>query len=474
MGSQQLQAASNLAEVKKELARRKLINFATFTNADYKVNWHHKAYADVMDKFINGEIKRLMVFMPPQNGKSQICSRLAPAMILGRYPNTKVCISSYNHDFTVKFNRDVQRIIDSDEYRQLFPDTKLNGKNVVTDSHSNFVRNALEFEIVGHKGGLRAISVGGALTGNPVDVAIIDDPYKDAQDAFSVAYENHLRDWWDMVLSTRLHNESKICLTLTRWKDADLVDYILEKGVENWHIIVFEAIKETENPNDPRQLGEPLWGERHSLERLLEIQKNTPSVFNAMYQQRPQKKGGNIIKSQYFNNYELHTLPKGTVFCYADTALSDKSYANNDPTGILFFQVFQNNLYLRHFEKGMWSFNEIIEKFKTLGAYFLNGSSKIYIENKANGKSIEQELKRITNFNVVLDEPKGDKMARVQIELPKMESGRLFIPLSESWAQPFIDMCGGFPKIAHDEEIDCLTGSFRMGLGEQKQSWGMS
>jgi predicted phage terminase large subunit-like protein len=391
---------------------------------------------------------------------SEMCSRLMPAQILGKRPNTKIAISSYNHDFTVKFNRDVQRIIDSEEYKKLFPKTQLNSKNVVTDSHNNYVRNALEFEIVGFKGGLRAVSVGGALTGTKVDVAIIDDPYKDAQDAFSQAYENKIRDWWDMVLSTRLHNESQICLTLTRWKDDDLVKYILDKSKPNeWEIVVFEGIKETENPNDPRQIGEALWEERHSLERYLDVKKNTPSVFQAMYQQNPVKKGGNVVKQGHFIPYELQDLPKGTVHAYIDTALSGKEQKNNDPTGIILFQVFQNNIYLKRFEKGLFKFNEVLEKIKELGGFYFNSQSKIYIENKANAKSIEQEIKRTTNFNVILHNIKGDKMARLQIALPKLESGRVLVPYSETWVQPFIEQCGIFPNATHDEEIDVLTGA---------------
>jgi predicted phage terminase large subunit-like protein len=463
--TQEVQIPSKRA-IHAELGRRKLIHFATFTDDDYKANWHHKVYADVLDRFIDGDIKRLIVQMPPQHGKSQLCSRNMPAMILGKYPDTKVAITSYNHDFTATFNRDVQRIIESDQYKILFPETTLNAKNVVTVVGS-WLRNASQFEIVGKKGSLKSVGVGGSLTGSKVDVSIVDDPYKDAADAFSTAYERRLRDWWDGVLKTRLHRNSKVCLTLTRWKDDDIVDYVKSKSDGHlWHVIKFEAIKETfDNDYDERELGEGLWNERHSLETLNEIKKDTPSVFQAMYQQNPVKKGGNIIKAKYFIPYEYSDLPKGVVHAYLDTALSDKSYKNNDPSGILFYQLHRNSLYLKYFEKGLWSFNELMERVKQLGAQYFTGDSILNIENKANGKSVEQELKRVTNFNVKLEEPKGDKVARVMVQNAKFESGRVLIPSNESfWTTPFIEQCGAFPMSAHDEEVDTLTGAMRTVL----------
>jgi predicted phage terminase large subunit-like protein len=191
----------------------------------------------------------------------------------------------------------------------------------------------------------------------------------------------------------------------------------------------------------------------------LGIKKNTPSVFQAMYQQNPSKKGGNILKLSHFLQYEINDLPRGVVHLYIDTALSGKEQLNNDPSGILLFQVFQNNIYLKRFEKGLWKFNELITKINELSAFYCNGNSKIYLENKANAKSVEQELKRLTKLNVILHNIKGDKMARVQLSLPKLESGRVLVPFSESWVTPFIEQCGNFPNAAHDEEVDTLTGA---------------
>jgi len=149
-----------------------------------------------------------MVFMPPQHGKSEGSTRRLPAFILGNSPDTKVAVISYNAPKARKFNREIQRIIDTDEYRDIFPGVRLNVSNVVTVG-SSWLRNADECEIVGFRGGFKTVGVGGALTGDPVDVLIMDDIYKDAKSAWSPVVRESISDWYDTVAETRLHNDSK-------------------------------------------------------------------------------------------------------------------------------------------------------------------------------------------------------------------------------------------------------------------------
>ena len=151
-----------------ELARRNLLDFVVYNKPDYQVNWHHKLLCHYLDRFVRGEITRLMVFMPPQHGKSELVSRQLPAFILGRQPKTKIVLASYSADLASSFNRDCQRIMDGDAYRDVFPDTQLNSSNVVTIAKGNWLRNSDIFEVVGHGGFLKTTGVGGSLTGTPV------------------------------------------------------------------------------------------------------------------------------------------------------------------------------------------------------------------------------------------------------------------------------------------------------------------
>ena len=114
-----------------EGARRKLIWFAQYMQPTFQPTPFHKAYYDVLDRFANRQIKNLIIQAPPQHGKSQGSSRFLPAQMLGLYPDIKIAICSYAATIAKDFNRDVQRLIDNDEYRAIFPDTQLNGSNVV-------------------------------------------------------------------------------------------------------------------------------------------------------------------------------------------------------------------------------------------------------------------------------------------------------------------------------------------------------
>ena len=224
--------------------------------------------------------------MPPQHGKSELTTRNFPAYLLGKNPNRKVVISTYNATKAKSFNRDVQRVIDTPEYHSVFPETTLSNLNVVTNTDA-YLRNSEIFEIVGKRGSLKAVGRGGALTGDPVDIGIIDDPIKDRAEAVSPVIREKLWEWYIDVFCTRLHNQSQQLIILTRWHEDDLAGRLLAMEPDEWEIIKLEAIKESQNEYDPRELGEALWPEKHSKERILKIKKNTPVTFDSLYQQDP-------------------------------------------------------------------------------------------------------------------------------------------------------------------------------------------
>lgn len=296
-----------ILKIKEELAKRSakksLVQFTAWTKQDYDVNWHHFLLCDRLDKFIKGDIKRMLVFMPPQHGKSELVSRRLPAYLLGINPKLKIIGASYSSDLAQSFNRDVQRIIDSPEYYALFPDTYLNGSNVRNDPKGGYLRNADIFETVGHKGFYKSVGVGGSLTGTPADIAIIDDPVKDAIEANSPTYRDRTWSWYTDVLSTRLHNDSKVLITQTRWHEDDLSGRVLkamEKTGEHWDVLSLPAVKTVNgDAEDNRQIGEALWESRHSLHRLQQVRTSSPRTFESLYQQEPKpvKTGGEFYHS---------------------------------------------------------------------------------------------------------------------------------------------------------------------------------
>lgn len=233
---------------------------------------------------------------------SQGSSRFLPSDMLGLYPDLKICICSYAATIAKDFNRDVQRLIDSDKYRAIFPDTQLNGSNVVTIAN-NYLRNSDVFEIVGHTGSLRVVGRGGSLTSKTVDVMIYDDLYKDSNEANSPIIRIGAWDWFTKVAQTRLHNDSQQLVVFTRWHPDDIIGKIIDseqvifaekwEDFENipagaWVLVNFEAIK-TGNATeiDNREPGQPLWAQRHSLERLLQQKQLDPLGFQCLYQGNP-------------------------------------------------------------------------------------------------------------------------------------------------------------------------------------------
>ncbi|HEY4756025.1 MAG TPA: terminase family protein [Ignavibacteriaceae bacterium] len=270
---------------KAELAKRNFDDFVTYLFPAYEMKWFHKHICEKLNDFNRGYIKKLMVFMPPQHGKSQLTTRLFPAYTLGVHPNKKVVVASYNATLASRFNRDIQRIIDTDLFHDIFPKTLLNESNVVTVSES-YLRNSEIFEIVGYSGFLKTVGRGGALTGTPVDLGIIDDPIKDRAEAMSETIRESLWSWYQDVFETRLHNDSQQLLIQTRWHEDDLAGRLLRRD-KDWDVIVFEAIKENDFDYDPRKKGEALWPEKHSFDRINKVRLTSPLTFNSLYQQNP-------------------------------------------------------------------------------------------------------------------------------------------------------------------------------------------
>jgi predicted phage terminase large subunit-like protein len=275
-----------------------------------------------------------MVFMPPQHGKSEGSTRRLPAFIVGNHPDTKVAIVSYNSPKARKFNREIQRIIDTPQYQEVFPHTRLNASHIITGAVS-WLRNADEFEIVDWRGSVKTVGVGGALTGEPVDVLIMDDIYKDAKTAWSPVVRESVSDWYDTVAETRLHNDSQQLIVFTRWHEDDLAGALLrQQGIYNpvdnlngWVIVIYQAIKEGAPAQyDLRQEGEPLWAERHSLEKLQSIRLRNPHVFESLYQQNPRPAEGLMYESGFVEYGVKPATQYSDRKAYVDTADTGADY----------------------------------------------------------------------------------------------------------------------------------------------------
>lgn len=464
---------SSTIEIKKKvmrLRREKLkleaptsfSRFLGYSNPKYELEWFHKEIADHCQMLLEGKIKNLMVFMPPQHGKSEIISRNFPAFAFGQNPDLKIVGSSYSADLAEQFSRAIQRTIDSREYHEIFPDTYLNG----SDGRyvKNCIRNVDFFELVGHRGFYKAVGVGGALTGTPVDIAIIDDPVKDANEANSVTYRQRVWDWYNTVLTTRLHNHSRQLFIMTRWHEDDLAGRILKSEPNEWVVLSIPAICEQEHDGgkSDRHIGDALWPSHHSIEKLLKQKARAPREFSALYQQHPTIEGGNIVKRHWFKKISLAEFRSlrfnEPMHFYLDTAYNKKKQGqDNDPSGILAACRIRNYIYIYNAMK-VWK--EMPDLLRFLPDYMsaneASDESKLHVEPKANGESVIQMLKEISTLNVKETEtPKDSKEVRLRAVSPRIECGRVFL-VDGDWNEEFLDEVCGFPTQPHDEFVDIL------------------
>lgn len=464
-----IQAILLAEEVQRRRGREALLGFTFATMPTFKPAPFHRRYYEVLNEFAHGRIRKLMVFMPPQHGKSEGSTRRLPAYVLGLDPDRKVAVVSYNAPKARKFNREIQRVIDTADYAELFPETRLNSSNVTTVAGS-WLRNADECEIVGHRGGFKTVGVGGPLTGEPVDMLIMDDLYKDAKTAWSPTVRESVSDWYDTVAETRLHNDSQQLIVFTRWHEDDLAGKLIrEQGeyhpLENpdgWVIVVYKAIKEgAPTPYDQRQEGEALWPDRHGIHRLLEVRKRNPVVFDSLYQQDPTPHEGLM----YAMGFRTYAVKPATRYCtrkaYIDTADTGSDYLcaivyDETETGNYIVDVLYTQ---RPMEETEPLTAELLCKHKV---------EKAYIESNNGGRSFSrrvEELCRLMRNNktyFITFTQSDNKAVRIFAHSADVQN-LCFMP--EGWDKmhpAFYKALSNYLRAgsnAHDDAADALTGT---------------
>jgi predicted phage terminase large subunit-like protein len=463
-------------ELQRKLAKRRSSAFATFLNKKMDIQWFQKIVYDNLDSWIKGDIKKLAIFMPPQHGKSTMSSIYTPAKILGKNPSAKIAVVSYSEKLASKFNRACQDIIDSDEYKELYPGVVLPTKGIES---TNELRNNTYFETIKHKGSFKAVSIGGSLTGDPVDFGIIDDPIKDRKQANSKTYRDNIWDFYQEVFLQRLHNDSSQLLLFTRWHEDDLAgrlfnpknEFYDEEEAKEWTVLCFQALKEQELPmpiavkyDDPRDIGDALWEQKHSKIKHEKFKRINPSAFASLDQQRPAPTEGNKIKREWFQIIKESELPFNPRMTKRDFIIDGAftKEAENDESAQMACSFYKGDLYIFNchgVRKELFEYLEFINPWlKSMG---YKSTSEVCIEMKASGYGFYSMLRKpqygkfnctkINNKHV-----KMGKMERVENSQATLASGKVFL-VQGSWNKPFIDQCASFPNDTHDDMVDCLT-----------------
>lgn len=433
-------------------------------------------------------------FIPTHNSEGS--SRKLPAFMLGLNPDTKICIGSYAATIARDFNRDVQRIIDTTKYREIFPKTFLNGSNVVTIANS-YLRNSDVIEMVGHKGSLRVVGRGGSLTSKTVDVSILDDVYKDYAEGNSPIVRNAAWKWYTTVVRTRLHNNSQELIVFTRWHDDDLIGRIEKSGetvidikswddVKNipagaWVRINFEGLKTGEPTEiDPREPGAALWDRRHSRAKLEGQRALDPVQFQCLYQGNPGNAEGRLYRNPfrtYVDKSEWGTFVRSGNY-------TDVADEGDDFTFSACYDVYKSgneawNEQKKRFEPILYALitdmvftQENTEVTAVTVPEMINrcGTQKAWIESNNGGAGFEKLIRKKIK---AISEPfyqGANKESRI-ITNSASVNAQIIMPLG--WEERFpkihehvTGFLRDFPANEHDDPEDGLTGIYEKELAD--------
>jgi len=438
----------------REEYQDKFLKFVKHVWPSFIAGDHHKIFAEKLEKVARGELKRLIVNMPPRHTKSEFASYLFPAWVMGQKPQTKIIQATHTAELAVGFGRKVKNLLDSDIYRDVFPDIQLARDAKASGRWSTDMG-----------GEYYAVGVGGALAGRGADLCIIDDPVSE-QDALSPAALDNIYEWYTSGPRQRLQPGGAIIIVMTRWSIRDLTAKVLQKqaegGADQWEVVEFPAIfPETDNV---------LWPEFWSREELDGVRASIPvAKWNAQYLQNPTAEEGAIIKREWWNVWDHDDPPVVDYIIQSyDTAFTKSERA--DYSAITTWGVFYPDegdeaaIILLDAEKGRWEFPELKDAAMRLYEEF--EPDMVLIEQKASGTPLTQDLRKMGIPVSGFTPGRGaDKFSRMNACSPVFESGMVYAPETR-WAEEVIEECASFPNGEHDDLADSMTQAilrFRQG-----------
>ncbi|MBL8165418.1 MAG: phage terminase large subunit [Anaerolineae bacterium] len=461
-------------------ARSRLIDFATYTYPGYTADPMHELIAAKLDAVAAGEITRLIISTPPQHGKSLLASVLFPAYWLGRRPNDPVILASYAADLAHSKSRESRAIVEGHEYRALFGN--LGPREIIPVQTSIDSRAVNEWRLSNpHRGGMRAVGVGGGLTGFPGMLGIIDDPISSWRDAQSHTIRETAREWYRSVFRTRIWEGGAIVIIMTRWHRDDLAGWLLDTQAGQWELLRLPALAETQvqrdrndaylnqatgNP-DPlgRAPGEPVAPRRFSRTALEGIRTDIGSLmWSSLYDGVPRAAEGNRIKRQWFSTFVDAVPSHATRIRYWDKA--DNTGDGAATAGVLLAQA-DGLTYVEDVQRGFWSAFErerIIRQTAELDAQRYGGVEAVTIwleqEPGSGGKeSADNTIRNLSGFVVHKERPTGDKDTRLEPFAAQLEAGNVRLKRG-MWNADYIEEFVSIPNGVYRDQSDATAGAF--------------
>lgn len=432
--------------VASELLRRtdateRLIAFTEYTNPSYVPAGHHRQIAEKLEAVERGEIDRLMIFMPPRHGKSELASRRFPAWYLGRNPARQIIAASYNSDLATDFGREVRNIVDSPEYGLLF-DVRLREDSRAADRWNT-----------DGGGAYVAAGVGTAVTGRGAHILLIDDPLKDREEADSELKRQRVWDWYTSTAYTRLMPGGAVIVIQTRWHEDDLAGRLLQQqaaGGDQWEVLELPAINRD---------GKALWPEWYD-EKTLERIRNAigPRDWSALYQQSPAPEEGDYFKAEWLRPYDrlpdLKTLRVYGGSDYAVTAdggdYTVHAVVGLDPDG----RMYLLDLWRKQAASDEWveAFCDLVLKWKPIGWAEEQGQIRAGV-----GPYLDRRSRERRAFVAREAFPtRGDKAVRAQSIRGRMALDGLYVPSAATWYPALRSELLSFPAGKHDDQVDAM------------------
>lgn len=431
-------------------------------------------------------VRNLLITMPPRHGKSTYGSVIFPAYFMARKPSRFLMSTSYNSQLATDFGRQVRDLCNEPLTSQAFPDFEMSLDSRAVDQWRTTAGGAAYF-----------IGVGGTTSGRAANLLLFDDPLKSREEAESATQRNKVWNYYVSALSTRLQPDidntpPAQIIILTRWHPDDLAGRLMQTAdwrEGRWLHINFPAIEEKVikgeriprntlppdhpdhlppgesrklNPSQrhiPKTVRTALWPERFSLEELDRRQRLNPREFASLYQQTPYIEGGNLIKAHWWRTYPSDMKPErfASLVIAADTAFKAKQDSDYSVMMVLGLDT-SGDIYVVDVIRDRFEFPELKRRMIALNIQWRGrGLRSIYVEDKASGQSLIQELKRESGVAITPYRVSKDKVARLNAVLPLIEGGRVFLPESAPWLDAFHEECQSFPSGTHDDQIDALS-----------------
>ncbi len=409
--------------------------------------WAHLELArQHLDKVTRGEIDRLMLFMPPRHGKSEMTTIRYPVWRLERDPELRVIVGAYNQTLAARFARKARRIAGER--------MELNNERAAAD----------DWETV-QGGGMRAVGVGAGVTGMGGHLIVIDDPVKSREEANSLAYRERVWNWYTDDLYTRLEPNGAIVLIMTRWHEDDLAGRILaSEQKSDWTVLSLPAFAEKDDPLE-RLPGEALCPERYEVEALKRIKRVQGNSFYALYQQRPQPAEGGMFKRPWFKIVDSVPIAhhyRGFVRYWDKAGTAD---GGKRTAGVLEGEHNRGDFYVLDVVKGQWSAGEreeVIHQTAHLDYARWGPNVDIWVEQEpgSGGKeSAENTIRNLAGFKIHADRPTGDKATRAEPFAAQAQAGNVSLVRAD-WTPSYLAELTSFPTGTYTDQVDASSGAF--------------